>query len=193
MSRIQGVPEKDAGWLARVAYRESKKKLGKIAEPIAVTAHHSWILGGYGAYEMALERARKVDAKLKGLAELKVASVVGCRFCIDIGSAINRNLGVSEEQLRDLPIFEKSAKFDETEKLVLTYAERMTETPVKISEELFAALRRKFDEAQIVELTAAIAWENYRARFNHALGIEEQGFYEGQSCLLPERPMAAHG
>ena len=46
----------------------------------------------------------------------------------------------------------------------------------------------RFHEARIVELTASIAWENYRARFNHALGLEAQGFAEGAACPLPERP-----
>jgi hypothetical protein len=38
-----------------------------------------------------------------------------------------------------------------------------------------------------VELTAAIAWENYRARFDHAWDIGAQGFSEGAFCVLPER------
>ncbi len=63
----------------------------------------------------------------------------------------------------------------------------MTQTPVEVSDELFAALRANFDEAQMVELTAAIAWENYRARFNHAFGIEAQGFSEGAYCPMPEQ------
>jgi hypothetical protein len=53
---------------------------------------------------------------------------------------------------------------------------------------MFAELRRHFDDAQIVELTAEIAWENYRARFNHALDIESQGFSEGSFCALPKGP-----
>ncbi len=63
----------------------------------------------------------------------------------------------------------------------------MTLTPVEVPDELFAELRHHFDEAQLVELTAAIAWENYRARFNHAFGIEAQGFSKGAYCPLPER------
>ncbi|MGH9843133.1 MAG: carboxymuconolactone decarboxylase family protein [Blastocatellia bacterium] len=63
----------------------------------------------------------------------------------------------------------------------------MTNTPVEVSDKLFAALRGHFSEAQLVELTAAIAWENYRARFNHAFGIEAQGFSEGAYCPMPER------
>lgn len=45
-----------------------------------------------------------------------------------------------------------------------------------VPDDLFAALAAEFDERQLVELTAAIAWENYRARTNHALGIDPQGF-----------------
>jgi 4-carboxymuconolactone decarboxylase len=70
---------------------------------------------------------------------------------------------------------------------VLDYASAITATPVDVPEGLFAELRRHFDEAQLVELTAAIAWENYRARFDHALAIDAQGFSEGAYCVLPER------
>jgi hypothetical protein len=67
---------------------------------------------------------------------------------------------------------------------VLDYAEAMTLTPVEVPDELFAALRQHFNEAQLVELTAAIAWENHRGRFNHAFGIEAQGFSKGAYCPL---------
>jgi len=63
----------------------------------------------------------------------------------------------------------------------------MTQTPVDIPDEVFEGLRQHFNEPQMVELTAMIAWENYRARFNHAFGIEAQGFSESAYCPLPER------
>jgi len=94
---------------------------------------------------------------------------------------------VTEAQLRDLPAYEESAAFSPLEKLVLDYAVAMTKTPVEVPEALFAQLGQHFTEAQLVELTAAIAWENYRARFDHAFGIEAQGFSEGAYCVLPER------
>lgn len=86
-----------------------------------------------------------------------------------------------------LPNYRRSAVFSEAEKLVLEYADAMTETPVEISEELFAKLRAKFTEAQLVELTASIAWENCRARFDHAFGVEAEGFSEGSFCAVPVR------
>ena len=86
-----------------------------------------------------------------------------------------------------LPDFESSPYLSETEKLVLTYAVAMTQTPVDVSDELFDRLKRVFDARQLVELTSEIAWENYRARFYHAFGIEAEGFSKGAFCPLPER------
>ena len=67
----------------------------------------------------------------------------------------------------------------------MEYADCMTQTPVEVSVALFACLRERFSDPQLVELTSAIAGENYRARFDHALGIESENFTEGGVCALP--------
>ena len=100
---------------------------------------------------------------------------------------MGRATGITEEQLRDIASYEKSAAFTRLEKLVVAYAVEMTRTPVDVPAELFSALRAELDDAQMVELTAAIAWENWRARFNHALEIQSGGLSEGAFCPLPER------
>ena len=104
---------------------------------------------------------------------------------MDIGSAVGRAMGLTEEKLAALPDHEKSPLFDERERAVLRYADAVTATPVQVPDSVFQALRRWFDDRQLVELTSAIAWENYRARFDHALSIEAEGFSTG-ACLLPE-------
>ena len=71
--------------------------------------------------------------------------------------------------------------------MVLEYADRMTQVPVEVSDALFVRLRERFTEPELVELTSAIAWENYRARFDHAFGIEGENFTEGAVCALPVR------
>lgn len=73
-----------------------------------------------------------------------------------------------------------SALFSEDERLVLEYAERMTITGERVDDALFARLKARLTEPQIVELTASIALENFRSKFNPALGVDSQGF-----CLLP--------
>jgi len=110
---------------------------------------------------------------------------------MDIGSAVGRKIGVTEAQLYDLARYQESDAFSPLERSVIEYAAAMTKTPVEVPDALFAELREHFSEAQLVELTTAIAWENYRARFAHALGIEAQGFSEGALCVLPERPAEA--
>jgi len=81
------------------------------------------------------------------------------------------------------------AGFTDAERVLLNFADRMTETPVEVDDALFAAMRHHFTEEQILELTSTIAWENYRARANHALGIGSDELY----CVLPERTEAKAG
>ncbi len=99
---------------------------------------------------------------------------------------MGRKAGISEEQLRDIGRFEDSAAFTAREKLVLRLAAVLTGTPASVDDDLFAALRREFDEAQLTELAMAIAWENHRARFNRTFGIAAEGFSKGAFCPLPE-------
>lgn len=62
----------------------------------------------------------------------------------------------------------------------------LTRIPTNVSEELYAALRQRFSERQLLELTAVITWENARARFNRVYDIPPEGFSKGQFCPLPE-------
>lgn len=84
--------------------------------------------------------------------------------------------GASDAKIRQVPEWRRSELFSAMERDALEYAERVTLTGEKVDDELFGRLRGHFTESQIVELTAAIALENFRSKFNPALGIEAQGF-----------------
>ena len=105
---------------------------------------------------------------------------------MDIGSAVGRELGVTEEQLQDLPRYRESEAFSEEERLVIDLAVEMVKVPVEVPPELIDKLRKHFNESQLVELAAAIAWENHRARFNRVFGVRPVGFSKGSFCVLPE-------
>jgi alkylhydroperoxidase family enzyme len=87
--------------------------------------------------------------------------------------------GASDDKIRQVPTWRESSLFSPVERDALEYAERMTVTGEKVTDELFARLRGHFSEAQVVELTAVVALENFRSKFNPPLGIEAQGF-----CVL---------
>jgi alkylhydroperoxidase family enzyme len=90
------------------------------------------------------------------------------------------------EKLGEVPGWRDSKLFSPVERVALEYAERVTITGQKVDDALFAELKRHFGEAEIVELTAGIAMENFRSKLNPALGVEAQGF-----CMVPSKPKAA--
>jgi alkylhydroperoxidase family enzyme len=189
MARIRGAePSKQglvSGLFTRIVYAMTRRRVGRVVMPVQLVAHHPKLLWGYGQMEQVFASSHLVGAGLKDLAQLRVATLIGCPFWIDIGSAVSRKSGVSEEKIEALPSYLTSLLFSEAEKLVLEFADAMTQTPVGVADALFAKLREKFTDAQLVELTATLAWENYRARFDHAFAVESEGFTQGSYCALP--------
>ena len=87
-----------------------------------------------------------------------------------------------EARLAEVTGWRDSILFSAAERAALEYAEQMTITGERVDDALFTRLRQHYSEVQIVELTAAIAFENFRSKLNPALGVEAQGF-----CLIPQR------
>ena len=90
--------------------------------------------------------------------------------------------GLSEAHIVNLEHYATSSHFSTREALALTYAERITRSEQDVDDALFARLQQEFPTAaEIVELTAIVALENFRSKFNHALRIESNGL-----CLLKQ-------
>src|SRR5215212_5721088 len=193
MARIAGVSDQNAPEQVRLSYRYTREGIAQLTgrspermiEQMEMYAHLPGLLAGELALEQATAELDGLDKRLRALAELKAATLTSCEYCIDLGSQIARRWGLSDEQLLALPRYRESPLFDEVEKLVLDYAVGMSRTPVEVPDDLFAALREHFDEAQLVELTHLIALENLRGRFNLALGVGAAGFSEGMVCAVP--------
>jgi AhpD family alkylhydroperoxidase len=195
MARIPGVPASKAGFTVKLAYRFGPRAMRKLAgrapqdglEPLGLFAHVPKVMTAYFRLEGATAKLGRLDQRLGHLAQLKTATLTRCEYCIDLGSQIApQRSGITDEQLLALPRYRESNLFTEVEKLVLDYAVAVTRTPVDVSDEFFARLREHFDDTQLVELTHVIALENYRGRFNFALGASVAGFSEGMVCALPE-------
>jgi hypothetical protein len=76
--RIAGAPAR--GLYRRLAYWLTRKKVGKVAMPVQLHAHHGRLLFGMGLFEDSLARSRRVDRQLKDLASIRVSARVGCPF-----------------------------------------------------------------------------------------------------------------
>jgi alkylhydroperoxidase family enzyme len=90
--------------------------------------------------------------------------------------------GATEAKIAAVTNAGSSELFSESERAALEFAEAMTFSDRRVSDQLFARVRSHFSETQVVELAAAVALENFRSKFNVALGIEAQGF-----CVLKPR------
>ena len=202
MSRLKGVSDHDAGPGAKIAFFFTRRKLAQmtglkntatagILEPLRMYAHIPRLLNAYGKLEQAESKLNILSPRHRALAELKSATTVRCEYCIDLGSQIARQWGITDEELLALSNYKADYRnascFSDVDKLILEYATAISRTPVEVSDELFDALRAHFDTPQLVGLTHVITLGNLRARFNIALDIGSSGFSGNRVCALPEK------
>lgn len=187
MSRI----EPRQGVFASLVARGSRAVYGREMRSARIYAQHPRLMVDYMRFNRAAERGKRVPKALSELAVLKAATMVGCEFCMDIGSEYARRAGLSDEQLLALHEAHESGLFSEDELTVIDLAVGMSRTPGEVSDALMARVCDRFGVKGALELVHLIAWENTRARVNIALDIGAEGFSEGKVCAVPDRPLAA--
>ncbi len=104
---------------------------------------------------------------------------------MDTNTAGSSVAGASDEKIAALDSFRTSELFSDAERAALDLAEAMTRTPADVSDEQFGSAREWFSDAQMVELVATIAMENYRARFNRAFDVESQDVCQMRGITPP--------
>jgi alkylhydroperoxidase family enzyme len=161
---------------ARVVTWYSRRRLGRVADPLAAWAHHRGVMLALMRLEMRVLRWRRLNATLQALAQMAPAARIGCSWCVDFGYWVAHHHRVDPRKLDDVTRWRTSPAYTDLERLVLEYADAMTDTPPTVTDELVARLRQHFDDAQVVELTSLVALENMRSRTNAALGLSSQGF-----------------
>lgn len=171
--------------MVKGAYRYAERRFGSVPEPMAVMAHHQKLLAAYGVSETAMEKASTVlPASVREVALYRVATTVGCSWCVDFGTMLQRLDGLDVDRLQHIDEYETSPLYSEDERAAIAYAEAMTSTPMTVTDEQVADLQKRFGNDGLVELSYQIGFENHRARMNAALGITDQGF-STDSCRVP--------
>jgi AhpD family alkylhydroperoxidase len=187
MPRITLLTDRQVGWLTRsLIFRTARRRFGEVPEPLRAVAHHRGLMWASGLHQLAVERAvRRLDPALRDIVMHRVATVVGCSWCVDFGTMLALRTGLSVQRHRELARYRESAAFSEREKLALEYADAMTAQPMTVTDELVERVRAHFDDAELVELTYLVVLENMYSRTNHALGLTAQGYTSGDACPLP--------
>jgi AhpD family alkylhydroperoxidase len=199
MARINGVSKRKAGPMVRLVYRLGPRMMKKMTgrepqtgsglEPMEIWAYQPKMMVGMGRFNQAVRKGKSVDERIKNLVELKGAQLIGCEYCVDLGSQICRNSGLSDEELLALARYRQSDLFTEREKLALDYTVAVMRTPVEVTDDLFDQMKEQFSDEQLVEITAHLTLVNLD-RFNAAFAIGSAGFSEGMVCVPRDRPAA---
>lgn len=193
MPNIDPLPRSKWSPYVRLVDLAVRKMTGGSIEPLGINARVPGLVRAQtGMERVFISRRRAVDHRLLELVALRTALEVGCSFCIDLGSHMATSKhGVTPEQVRGLANHHQSALFTDSERAALDLAVAMTATPAMIDDALIARLREHFSERQIVELTAMVSWENFRARGNAAYGVESHGFAKAEACAMPSAAVRA--
>ena len=164
-------------WYMRLLFRSQRKKYGAPLEPVQLWGRTPKVFFGFLWMQNALNRKKSpIDPILRALITIKVSQINDCSFCIDMNSFLLLQRGGSEDKIEDLSQIQTSSRYTDSEKAALEYAEAITLSNSKVTDELFEKLKSHFNDDAIVELTALIAIQNLSSKFNAALDAAPSGF-----------------
>jgi len=171
MSAIRPVPKEQGGELSSI-YDGLTKKFGRVPNIFGVMAHRPEALKHFLPLFNAVVAQGTVAPRYKELAYLKASMLNGCEYCSKAHLASAKRVGITDEQVKAMQFYDRSSQFDEKDKAVLLYVERMTRGASAMRPGSVDALAQHFKEGEIVELTLVVCLANFTNRFNDALQIE---------------------
>lgn len=184
MARISLYPPRS--FTVRLASWFSRRRYGKVMDPIAAMGHHPRVLRDVARYEQRIEKWKDLDDGLKHLAVMVASSRIGCSWCVDFGHWVAQDLGMPMEKVQYVPRWREHRElFGELELQVMEFSEAMTGTEPAVTDEMAEQLIAKLGERAFIELVTMVAVENHRSRINAALGLVGQGFSD--RCEVPLR------
>ena len=112
-----------------------------------------------------------IDDSLRALIEIRVSQINGCAYCVDLHSNEARELGVPQQRLDCLPVWQESGLFGDREMAALAWAESVTH--ISIEPDIEGQLHRlleHFSEAEAVDLTIVVSLMNSLNRMAKSFG-----------------------
>ncbi len=167
----------------RPFFWKQRRKYGQVLTPGLLWGRVPRLFMAVAAlYGVLDRRSSPLDPVLRSLVTVRVSQINWCSFCVDINSETLASRAGSMAKIEVLEAWRDSELFDAKERVALEYAEAMTDSSQRVTDELVERLRGSFDEDSIVELTGLIAFQNLSSKFNSALDVPAQGF-----CRLRSR------
>jgi AhpD family alkylhydroperoxidase len=182
MSHIEPKPHSEYPLWLRWFFKRQERKYGRTLSPSWLWGRHPKLFAGMlsmlGIFQA---KSYPIDTPLRSLISVRVAQLNGCWFCVDLNAYNMLKAAGVPEKAEKVSSWRKETIYSGKERAALEWAEMMTDTGRDNDPTLIAELKKHFDEDAIVALTAWIAFQNLSAKFNAALGAEENSL-----CKLPD-------
>ena len=172
MPRIPYIEEKDRPELAPLIGRIVAER-GKLLDLYKVLLHSPAVMEGWLGLFTAIRQKTKLDGRIREFAIMRVAILNGAEYEYNAHLPFALNEGASAEQIAALKAWQLSPLFSAQERAALAYTDAMTKQ-VQVADELFAEVKKHFDNQDLVELTATIAGYNLVSRFLEAMQVHHQ-------------------
>jgi alkylhydroperoxidase family enzyme len=171
MARIDPIDEHSPGVDAALMNAVKVRRGGRLLNLDRQLMHSAPLARGWNQYMGAVRAETVLDGGLRELVILLVACLNRAPYEFAQHAPVALAEGLSQRQVDAVSVWRTSALFDQRQRDVLAYAEAMT-LRVQVAQPLFDAVRRHFNDRELVELTATVASYNMVSRFLEALQIQ---------------------
>ena len=186
--RVSDKPLAAYPWLLRPFFWNQKRRYGRVLKPGLLWGRVPRLFAAVALlYGVLDRRSSPLAPVMRSLVTVRVSQLNWCAFCVDINAKTLLERSGSLDKLEALANWRDSDQFDQRERHALEYAEAMTDSRLRVSDDLMARLKQQFSDDEIVELTGLIAFQNLSSKFNAALDVPADGFCQVPAARLPER------
>ena len=174
MARVRDVEAAELPPEAREVYERFVAGYGPFRNQVAVFAHSPPAVKHLMGLLLDLRQSGTLRRRHLELAIVAVSKLNECHYCVAHHKPMLMVEGLTSAGADRVLDYRDHPELDEVDRLVVEYTIAVTNNPQRIDDALFARLRARFSEAQIVELTLRIALCGFFNRFNDALQIDEE-------------------
>lgn len=186
MSRLTPLPPSALSEELQDAMQKAEDLLGFMPNDALIMARDPELVAAFGNLVSSIYRPGSVDAGLKRLIGLMTSSAAGCQYCVGHTAFTGRAHGVSEAKLADVWEFETSDHYTEAERTALRVAMHAGQVPNGVTDEMFAELKRHFDEKAIVEIVSVIAMFGFLNRWNSTFATDIESAPAAAAGAIPD-------
>jgi uncharacterized peroxidase-related enzyme len=166
MARISLIgPETASAEIKEIFEKTLRGKPGNVQKALA---HRPEMLKSFLIFYGSV--GKSLDRKLYELIYIRVSLINGCRYCTEHHVASSKRVALTAEDWSSLQAGHYS-RYNDKERVALTYVEKLTRTPQAITDDDFTPLLTEFSEPEILDIHLLTGLANLTNRFTDPLGL----------------------